>query len=67
MKVRKLVSVPADGIMGPKTLKAINTHDDTAFDEMYDTLEMDYYEMLVVNDPRKRIYAKGWRNRAVAV
>ena len=67
MLAQKLVSVPADGVMGPKTLKAINTHDDTAFDEMYDTLEMDYYEMLVVNDPRKRIYAKGWRNRAMAV
>ena len=67
MLAQKLVCVPADGIVGPKTLKAINTHDDTAFDEMYDTLEMDYYEMLVVNDPRKRIYAKGWRNRAIAV
>ena len=67
MLAQKLVGVPADGVMGPKTLKAINTHDDTAFDEMYDMLEMDYYEMIVVNDPRKRIYAKGWRNRAIAV
>ena len=67
MLAQKLVCVPADGVMGPKTLKAINTHDDAAFDEMYDTLEMDYYEMIVVNSPKKRIYAKGWRNRAIAV
>ena len=67
MLAQKLVCVPADGVMGPKTLTAINKYDDAAFDEMYDVLETDHYEMIIANNPSKRIYAKGWRNRAMAV
>ena len=67
MLAQKLVCVPADGVMGPKTLAAINKYDDAAFDEMYDVLETDYYDMIIASNPSKRIFAKGWRNRAVAV
>ena len=67
MLAQKLVGVPADGVMGPKTLAAINKYDDAAFDEMYDILETDHYDMIIANNPSKRIYAKGWKNRAVAV
>ena len=67
MLAQKLVGVPADGLAGPKTLKAINAFDDAIFDEMYDVLETDHYEMIIANNPSKRIYAKGWRNRAMAV
>ena len=67
MLAQKLVGVPADGVMGPKTLAAINKFDDVAFDEMYDVLETEHYERIIANNPSKRIYAKGWRNRAVAV
>ena len=64
---QRLVGVSQDGVVGPKTLMAINAFDDTIFDEMYDILEKDYYDQIVVNNPSKKIYAKGWRNRAVAV
>lgn len=67
MLAQKLVGVPADGVMGPKTLTAINKYDDAVFDEMYDVLEIDHYETIIANNPSKRIYAKGWRNRAMAV
>ena len=67
MLAQKLVGVPADGLVGPKTLKAINAFDDAVFDEMYDMLEIDHYEMIIAANPSKRIYAKGWRNRAMAV
>ena len=67
MLAQKLVCVPADGVMGPKTLTAINKYDDAVFDEMYDVLEIDHYETIIANNPSKRIYAKGWRNRAMAV
>ena len=67
MLAQKLVGVPADGVVGPKTLAAINKYDDAAFDKMYDVLETDHYEMIIANNPSKRIFAKGWRNRAVAV
>ena len=67
MLAQKLVGVPADGVVGPKTLAAINKYDDAAFDKMYDVLETDHYESIVFANPSKRIYAKGWRNRAIAV
>ena len=67
MLAQKLVGVPADGLVGPKTLKAINAFDDAVFDEMYDVLETDHYERIIAANPSKRIFAKGWRNRAVAV
>lgn len=67
MMAQRLVGVSQDGVVGPKTLMAINAFDDTIFDEMYDILEKDYYDQIVVNNPSKKIYAKGWRNRAVAV
>ncbi|NCB97281.1 MAG: peptidoglycan domain protein [Bacteroidia bacterium] len=67
MLAQRLVGVSQDGVVGPKTLKAVNAFDTTIFDEMYDILEKDYYDQIVVNNPSKKIYAKGWRNRAVAV
>lgn len=67
MLAQKLIGVPQDGVVCPKTLKALNAFDATLFDEMYDMLEKDYYDQIVVNNPSKKIYAKGWRNRAMAV
>ena len=67
MLAQRLVGVTQDGVVGPKTLAAINKFDDAMFDEMYDILENDYYKEIVTTNPSKRIFAKGWRNRAVAV
>ena len=67
MMAQRLVGVAQDGSVGPKTLKALNAFDAVTFDEMYDILETDHYEMIIANNPSKRIYAKGWRNRAIAV
>lgn len=67
MMAQVLVGVPADGLVGPKTLKAINIFDDTVFDEMYDQLENAHYNAIIEANPSKRIYAKGWKNRAIAV
>lgn len=67
MLAQRLVGATQDGVVGPKTLAAINKFDDTVFDEMYDVLENEYYEEIIAANPSKRIFAKGWRNRAVAV
>ena len=67
MLAQRLVGATQDGVVGPKTLAAINKFDDTVFDEMYDILENEYYKEIVTANPSKRIFAKGWRNRAVAV
>ena len=67
MLAQRLVGVTQDGVAGPKTIAAINKFDDEVFDETYDMLENDYYEAVIAANPSKRIYAKGWRNRAAAV
>lgn len=64
---QRLVGVSTDGVVGPKTLAAINKFDDTVFDEVYDQLENEHYDSIIANNPSKKIYAKGWRNRAAAV
>lgn len=67
MLAQRLVGTTQDGIVGSKTIKAMNSFDDTVFDEMYDKLENEHYEAIITANPSKRIFAKGWRNRAIAV
>ena len=57
----------ADGLVGPKTIEAINRCDEKEFDARYDTEEIKYYEAIVSNNTSKSIFMKGWRNRALAV
>jgi lysozyme family protein len=57
----------ADGVVGPKTVEAINRCDDKVFDAKYDEEEIKYYEAIVRNNPSKNIFMKGWKNRALAV
>ena len=57
----------ADGLVGPKTVEAINRCDEKVFDAKYDEEEIKYYEAIVRNNPSKSIFMKGWKNRALAV
>ena len=63
---QRIAAVPQDGVIGPKTIAALNKVDETVFDETYDLLEIDYYEKLG-EQPRFKQFVKGWRNRAVYV
>ena len=66
-KTQELVSVVADGIIGNKTIQAINKYDFNDFNVDFDYMEIKYYDDIVKANPKKSIYAKGWRNRAEAV
>ena len=57
----------ADGLVGPKTIEAINRCDEKAFDTIYDEEEVKYYKAIVSNNPEKKVFLNGWKNRAVAV
>ena len=63
---QRAAGVVVDGKIGPKTLMALNKMDETVFDEVYDILEIDYYEMLA-EKPKFEKFVKGWRNRATFV
>ncbi|WP_281950287.1 glycoside hydrolase family 108 protein [Nitrosophilus kaiyonis] len=66
-KAQELVGVKADGIVGPKTLKALNEYDKDLFDAGYDFEEIKYYKELINKNPKFAKYEKGWVNRAKAV
>ena len=64
---QKIVGVTADAVVGEETLKALNSYDEARFDKEYDRAELEYYNRLVEKNPKLKIYANGWRNRAEAV
>ena len=64
---QQLVGVVNDGIVGDQTVAAINRFDEARFDKEFDRAELQYYNKLIENNPKFRVYANGWRNRALAV
>jgi lysozyme family protein len=62
-----VVGIDHDGLIGPKTLAALNSYDENKFDIEFDKAENEYYEKLASVRPALHIYLKGWRNRANAV
>ncbi|CUU77669.1 putative peptidoglycan-binding domain-containing protein [Campylobacter hyointestinalis] len=64
---QRVVNVNDDGIIGDKTLNALNSFDESEFDIDFDDLEMRHYDKLISKNPKLAIYKKGWYNRARAV
>lgn len=64
---QKVINILADGILGSKTIAALNQADSKMFDVEYDKAEIAHYELLAQKNPTFNIYLKGWRNRALAV
>jgi len=67
MFAQQIVGVVEDGVVGPKTIAALNKYDDTVFSERYDELEQAYYDRLVETRPEMAVYLKGWKNRSKVV
>ena len=64
---QEIVGVEADGIVGPKTLEALNGYKEKLFDILFDAGEAEYYESLVRAKKRFAKFEDGWLNRAKAV
>jgi len=65
--LQRLVGVKDDGIIGPKTIKAINDYNRQFknLNEVYIDSIKDYYISLATSNPEKyQIYLNGWMNRA---
>ena len=62
--LQRLLGVVVDGIMGQKTLKALNDYNEQSFDVDFDRAEIAYYRNLVKAKPEYYIYERGWINRA---
>lgn len=52
-----------DGILGEKSLAALNEVDETKFLEKYHDLQRRYYRAIVANRASQKVFLKGWLNR----
>ncbi len=60
---QKVCRVKEDGIIGPKTLSALNALTPNDFIRDYALLKIDYYRQLVNNNRKKSVFLLGWLNR----
>ena len=61
---QKLIGVEADGVIGPKTLAAINSFNENTFDREFDQYEIEYYKQIAINKPHIAHNLNGWIYRA---
>lgn len=52
-----------DGILGDKSLEALNKVDENKFLEKYHDLQRRFYRAIVTNKPSQKVFLKGWLNR----
>lgn len=64
-KVQSLLNVTADGIVGPKTITALNSDKDIK-NKVY-SARKSYFESIVKNNPSQKKWLKGWMNRLNSV
>lgn len=65
--IQDLVGVVPDGVIGMKTLKALNRYNEDKFDKLFDKFEEKFYRGLVKKVPRLSWALKGFINRAYLV
>lgn len=64
---QRVVGVADDGIIGAKTLMALNNFNASIFDKVYDNEEIHRADMLCKKNPKLAINYRGWVGRARAV
>ena len=62
-KVQELIGLEVDGIIGNKTITALNNYNDELFDKLFDEKEIEFYNSL--DEARFGKFKKGWRSRAL--
>lgn len=63
VKIQRILKVADDGVLGPKTLEAINSRNAKAlFDELH-SVRATYYKQLVTKNPSLKVFYRGWCNR----
>ena len=62
-KTQKLLGLIDDGIIGPKTLLAINSADPKTLFERLKASRTAFVRAIVENNPKQGVFLKGWENR----
>lgn len=60
---QRLLGVKADGIVGPKTLQALNLRDSRQLFDQIKAARHDFLSSIVRNDPSQQRFLKGWTSR----
>lgn len=60
---QRLLNVKVDGIVGPKTIEALNKQDAKTFFETIKKARIDFVNNIVANNPSQKKFLKGWMNR----
>ena len=62
-KVQSILGLKADGIVGPKTLAAINNGVQPIIHMDIKNARKAYYDGIVAQKPSQKVFYKGWMNR----
>lgn len=60
---QQLLDVPADGIVGPQTLAALNAQKPEAFFNLIKNRREQFFNTIVKKDPSQKVFLKGWLRR----
>lgn len=63
-KLQELLNCTVDGIIGTNTINALNAYNESLFDKLFDIEEKEYYDELIEDKSRFKIYKNGWHSRA---
>lgn len=61
---QEVVGVAVDGILGPKSIAAINAYDPKKFILEFCAIQLKYYQGLVAKNPSQSIFLKNWTKRS---
>ena len=62
--LQETLGIPIDGIIGQQTINALNSFSESLFDKLFDLEEKEYYDELIEDKERFKIYKNGWHSRA---
>ena len=66
-RAQKIIGVPADGVMGSKTLAALNAFAEPQFISGYLAATKANYQNIVAKNPTQEVFLKGWLNRVASL
>lgn len=66
-QAQKIVGVTADGVIGAKTIAAINAVNDQIFLPKYLSASAAFYNKLATDDPSQMVFLQGWLNRITSL
>lgn len=61
--LQRILSVKDDGVIGPKTLEAINGANEIQLYTDYKAARIEFYNDLAERKPALKVFLKGWNNR----